>query len=186
MIGFPAAGIAHFHNMRDIHVDLVHQQKMAQEDLLVAERIARRKQGQTTGREMDNDILGITIVEPVPTGEEAARPVVLRGQDLVNRLLRIVLDYAIINPDGTVRPRDLLDNRARISARLQMADGFDFQTKNGINAFWELAMDNKVGIARVWFGAMSTIIFLRYERLKAQGIDPPKADWEKNFLKRPQ
>jgi hypothetical protein len=80
LIGFPAAGIAHFHSMRDTNVDPAHQQKMDQEDLLVEERIIRRRQGQATGREMDDDILGISVPQPQRRGEEAARPVVLKGQ----------------------------------------------------------------------------------------------------------
>lgn len=177
LLTFPAAGIAHFRNMQTANLDLAHQQKIAQEDILVAERIVRRKQGQQTGREMDDDILGIAPPQSLVRGEEDPHPVPLSGQALVDRILMITEDYAAMDEYGVTSAADLARSRRRIVAGHAKADGFEYQTLDGLVAVMN-TFEDRIGIGRVWADAMSVIVAIGLAGRRQQGDDSVPLDWE--------
>lgn len=225
IIGFPDEGIAHFHRMRDSYLReghrdralvLAHQSKMTVEATIIRERIRRRKLGERTGKEMDDnytreqlgqndgnnqsveqestsdgsqdenvesssrsertrsersaseetestetgsaetdsDESGSSIDLP---GEEAIRPVPLRGQALVDRITRLALSARYSGQD---------DGRQAVADAHAEGNGLDYQTEEGLERLLARVGHSGTGILEVWLDAMCVV---KIEKLRREG-----------------
>ncbi|CZR58735.1 uncharacterized protein PAC_08627 [Phialocephala subalpina] len=179
LLGFPEEGRAHFHRMRDAHVNEVHRQKMVRQEEFIRLRIHRRKLGQKTGKKMDDDIRREDFGEPDPLpvsncpGEEEST-VYLKDQDLVNRIARITLDHECNGNADLGRERFLQAYNTR-------SNSLNYRTEDGfarLNAVVNTRCVGKLGLFIVWLDAIGMAKVFKYKRQRAEGeIDPHLDPW---------
>ncbi|CZR53676.1 uncharacterized protein PAC_03556 [Phialocephala subalpina] len=181
LIGFPAEGIAHFRQMRDSYLDpehLNHQQAMdwqnarTREQHLIDWRIQKRKEGEDTGKEMDDNYYreqtrirtGVlpsdtTLNHPrfgVVPGEEPVNPVPLRGQALVDRMVRIVFNH--------IHGGD--EDKARALAAIAHSDpgGLDYTQQQGLDNLEKVLNNSGTGLLEIWKDALAAILMSKRGR----------------------